>query len=215
LRDHLLHHGRITGWAPDWFGGFPALVFYFPLPSVLVVLIGTVVPYSVAFKLVTALGLLTLPVAAYRFGRAMEMAGPGPACLAAASVAFLFERSFTIYGGNIASTMAGEFSYSIGLTLAVVFWGVVAGGLRSGRHRALAATVLALTILAHAVPALFALAGAAVLVCLRPGRAALRWALTVVVAGAALTGFWTVPFLVRLPYASQVGWPKLTEFRAT
>src|SRR5436190_10831221 len=33
LRDHLLPHGRLTGWAPDWYGGFPALTFYFPLPS--------------------------------------------------------------------------------------------------------------------------------------------------------------------------------------
>ena len=37
LRDHLLPHGRITGWTPDWYAGFPALVFYFPLPSLLIV----------------------------------------------------------------------------------------------------------------------------------------------------------------------------------
>src|SRR5687767_6255198 len=35
LRDHLLPHGRITGWTPDWYAGFPALHFYFPLPSLL------------------------------------------------------------------------------------------------------------------------------------------------------------------------------------
>ena len=33
----------------------------------------------------------------------------------------LFGREFTIYGGNIASTMAGEFSFSIGLSLALLF----------------------------------------------------------------------------------------------
>src|SRR5438093_12913267 len=69
LRDHLLPHGRITGWTPDWYAGFPALVFYFPLPSLLMVLLDVLLPYGVAFKLVTVLGVLVLPVAAYQFGR--------------------------------------------------------------------------------------------------------------------------------------------------
>src|SRR3954454_24524125 len=58
LRDHLLPHGRITGWTPDWYAGFPALHFYFPLPSLLIVLADLALPYTVAFKLVTVLGLL-------------------------------------------------------------------------------------------------------------------------------------------------------------
>ena len=33
LRDHLLPQGRIAGWAPDWFAGFPAGQFYFPFPA--------------------------------------------------------------------------------------------------------------------------------------------------------------------------------------
>ncbi len=33
LRDTLLPSGRITGWTMDWYAGFPALTFYFPLPS--------------------------------------------------------------------------------------------------------------------------------------------------------------------------------------
>ena len=57
---------------------------------------------------------------------------------------FLFDESFTIYGGNIASTMAGEFSFSIALSLALLYFGVLAYGLRTGKHRALAAVLLAL-----------------------------------------------------------------------
>ena len=33
LRDHLLPQGRIAGWAPDWYAGFPAGQFYFPFPA--------------------------------------------------------------------------------------------------------------------------------------------------------------------------------------
>ena len=39
----------------------------------------------------------------------------------------------------MASTMAGEFAFSISLTLAVLYLGVAVRGLRTGRHRALAA----------------------------------------------------------------------------
>src|SRR3954447_11736998 len=28
LRDHVLAHGRLTGWTPDWYDGFPAYQFY-------------------------------------------------------------------------------------------------------------------------------------------------------------------------------------------
>ena len=33
LRDHLLATGRLTGWTPDWYAGFPAYQFYMVIPS--------------------------------------------------------------------------------------------------------------------------------------------------------------------------------------
>ncbi|HEX3667513.1 MAG TPA: hypothetical protein VHY55_00005, partial [Acidimicrobiia bacterium] len=45
LRDHLLPQGRIAGWAPDWFAGFPAGQFYFPFPALLIVALDAVLPY--------------------------------------------------------------------------------------------------------------------------------------------------------------------------
>ena len=85
---------------------------------------GSACPYGVAFKLVTVLGLLSLPVAAYAFGRLADLPFPTPALLALATVPFLFNRepllnsTGNIIGGNIASTMAGEFAFSISLSLA-------------------------------------------------------------------------------------------------
>ena len=46
LRHHLLPNGRITGWAPDWYDGFPAYHFYFPLPALMVVFLDLVLPYG-------------------------------------------------------------------------------------------------------------------------------------------------------------------------
>ena len=80
--------------------------------------------------------------------------------LALATMPFLFDRGFTIYGGNIPSTLAGEFSFSISLSFALLFLGVVARGLDTGRNRALGAVLLALTGLSHLLPTVFAVVGA-------------------------------------------------------
>jgi hypothetical protein len=213
LRDHLLPHGRLTGWAPDWYAGFPVLTFYFPLPSLAIVLLDTVLPYGIAFKLVTVSGLVTLPIAAWAFGRLAGMRSPGPACLAAATVPFLFYRGFTIYGGNVPSTLAGEFSFSISLAVALLFLGVLARGLRNGRHRGLAAVLLAVTGLCHILPAYFAVAGAIVLTLMEPSWRRLRWAVPVGAVGAALSAFWVLPFLARINLTTDMGWEKLVTYR--
>lgn len=215
LRNHLLPQGRLTGWSNDWYAGYPALTFYFPLPSLAIALLSYVVPFNIAFKLVTASGLLALPVAAWAFGRLAGTRRPVPECLAVATLPFLFDTSFTIYGGNIASTMAGEYSFSIALAIGLVFLGLVARGLEDGRHRALAASLLALTVLCHMVPALFVAFGAVVLVVMRADRRRLRWAVPVGVVGTALTAFWAVPFVFRQQYTTDMGWQKITTYMST
>ena len=212
MRDHLLPKGRLTGWAPDWYAGFPAYQFYFPLPALAIALLSYLLPYGVAFKLITVAGLVTLPISAWAFGKLSGMRFPGPPVLAVAAVPFLFDRGFTIYGGNIPSTLAGEFSFSISLSLALLFLGVVARGLDTGKHRALAGVLLALTGLSHLLPTIFAVAGVGVLYLLRPGRKRLGFVAAVIAVGALLAAFWSVPFAFRLPYANNMGWEKITEY---
>ena len=231
LKSNLLSHGRLTGWDPGWYDGFPAYTFYFPLPAVLTVLFSWVTDYNVAFKVVTVLGTVTLPVAAWAFGRLAGLRDPGPGCLAAATLPFLFEPSFSIYGGNLLSTLAGEFSYSLGLSVALVFLGVVALGLRTGRYRALAALLLAATLLCHLITFLFAVVGMGVWLVLdpdllRPFRvgargtvAALRrwghrlwWLVVAGAIGVGLTAWWLVPFVVDQPYTTTMGWQNIDGF---
>jgi hypothetical protein len=223
LRDHLLSQGRLSGWTPDWYAGFPAYHFYMVVPSLFILALDLVMPYNVAFKLVSVSGLVTMPVAAWALGRLARLPFPGPPLLAVASVVFLFDRSFSIYGGNIASTLAGEFAFSISLTLSLVFLGVVLRGLETGRHRALAAVLLALTALCHVIPAIFAVVAGLVamayfaLVGLRHGEVAtsgrrLWWAVSAGVVGGLLTTFWTLPFVLRRAYLNDMGWERITIF---
>ena len=215
VKHSLLPHLRITGWTPDWYDGFPVLTYYFPGPIVAIAVLSYVIPYDIAFKLISVLGLLTLPIAAWAFGRLARVRFPGPACLAAATLPFLFSREFTIYGGNIASTMAGEFSFSIGLSLSLVFLGVVARGLDDGRRRALAAVLLAAVGVCHILTLFFAIGGAIVLTLMRLDRRRLQWVLPVLVVAGALIAFWALPFYLRLPYATNMGYEKITTYAAT
>ena len=211
LRDTLLPQGKLAGWTPDWYAGFPAYQFYMVVPSLLIVALDVLLPYGVAFKLVTVLGVATLPIAAWALGRLARLAFPGPPLLAVAAVGFLFDRSFSIYGGNIASTLAGEFAFSLSLSLAVLYLGVLLRGLETGRHRVVGAVLLALCALCHIIPAIFAVVATAVALVLRADRGRLRWVLTTGLVGSALTAFWTVPFVLRRAYLNDMGWEKKHE----
>jgi hypothetical protein len=214
MRENLLPDGRLAGWAPDWYAGFPAVTFYFPLPALAIVALDALLPYGVAFKLVSVSGVVMMPAAAWAFGRLSGMRFPGPACLAVATLPFLFDRTFTIYGGNVASTLAGEYSFSISLAFVLLFLGLVAKGLDTGTHRAAAALVLAAAILSHVIPAVFAGVAALVMFAFRADRARLRWFLPTGLVGGALAAWWAVPFVLRVPYMNDMGWEKLTSYRA-
>ncbi|MCY3925244.1 MAG: 6-pyruvoyl-tetrahydropterin synthase-related protein, partial [bacterium] len=212
LRDHLLPAGRLSGWAPDWYAGFPAYHFYMVLPSLAIALASFVIPYGVAFKLVAVAGLVTLPLAAALFVRLAGLRFPAPAVAAVFTLPFLFDTSFSIYGGNVASTLAGEFSYSISLSLMLVYLGVVLRGLRTGRHRVLAGVLLALVGLTHLIPAIFATAATGVALAMQPGRRPLRWVAATGALGAGFAAFWLLPFWWRRAYYHNIDWVNLTEY---
>jgi len=195
LRDHLLPALRLTGWSNDWYAGFPIYRFYMVVPALLIVLLDVVLPYGIALKVVAVSGLLAFPACAYAFGRLARLSSPAPEMFAIAALVFLFDESFTIYGGNIASTMAGEFSFSISLSLTLLGFGLFVRAVEEGTHRALAAIVLALAALSHGIVLMFAFGGVVTYLALRPG--AQRWRRGTFVIGVAvlLSAFWVVPFL--------------------
>ncbi|HKY65143.1 MAG TPA: hypothetical protein VJM49_02190, partial [Acidimicrobiales bacterium] len=174
--------GAAVAWWPDRRRRTVALV----VAGLALCLVG--LPYGVAFKLVTVSGVVSLPLCTYAFGRMAGTRFPTPSVLAVSSLVFLFYRGFTIYGGNIASTLAGEFAFSMSLSLGVLYLGVVFKGLDTGRYRALAAGLLALTGLCHIIPAFWVLGATVLIVALRFRRSDAPWvpALPLVGVGAML-----------------------------
>ena len=121
----------------DWYAGMPVYRFYMVLPALAIDFVNIVLPYGVAIKFVSVLGLVTLPVCCWAFGRLAKFRHPIPELFAFAGLAFALDESFSIYGGNLKSTMAGEFSFSIALSLAMLGLGALAAGLRTGKYREL------------------------------------------------------------------------------
>jgi hypothetical protein len=239
LKTGLLSHGQLTGWDPGWYDGFPLYTYYFVLPDLLIALASYAIPYAVAFKWVTVLGSVLLPVAAWAMGRLFGMRRAFPGAVAALTLCYLFDYTYTIYGGNLFSTLAGEYAYSLSIALALVFLGLMARGLRTGRHRGWAAIVLAACILAHIIPALFALLGGVILVLMemlparvRPRDAwhvhpsdevvpqmltrpqALWWGVSTMAVGGLLVAFWWVPFGTEQAYATSMGYVNVHTFVA-
>jgi hypothetical protein len=221
LRDDLLPRGRVTGWAPGWFAGIPMLTFYFPLPYVLIALLSSPLGYQVAFKLVTVLGLLALPVTSWAAFRVLRLREPAPLLAACGATVFLFmtqvtpSQQFTIWGGNIASTMAGEFPFSISFALLPLALAVLWRVCEDGRGWRAASLLVAALVLSHILTTIVLVLSVTVLVLRRPLAAALaslrRLALVLGVA-FCLTAFWALPFLARVQYTAHFRWTQRSEY---
>jgi hypothetical protein len=182
------------------------------------------IPYNVAFKLVAVSGVVLFPAGAWALGHFAGLRAPGPALLSIASLGFAFDRSFNIYGGNIASTLAGEFAASISLTLSLVALGLIIRGTRTGEYKVRAALAIALTGLCHLLPAFFLLAAVVVLMLGRLAQtiraavtggdwrthyAALPWMLSSGILAALVSAFWVFPFWARTDFLNDMGWERI------
>lgn len=195
LRDHLLPNLQLSGWSNYWYAGFPMYRFYMVTPALAIVLLNVLLPYGVAFKIVAISGVVTLPLCCWAFGRLAGFRHPLPELFALGGMLFLFDESYSIYGGNVKSTMAGEFAFSMSLSLGILGLGLFAKGLETGRYRVRAAVVLALSCLTHGIVLIFVALGAILLWLVWMDRARFRYGLTTGLTTFLLAAFWVVPFL--------------------
>ena len=208
LRDFMLPHFRLNGWSNDWYAGFPMYRFYMLIPALLVLVVDLIAPYGIALKIIAVIGILALPVCTWLFGKFSRLLFPVPEILALASVVFLYDESFTIYGGNIASTMAGEFSFSISLSLAALTFGLFIRSMNDGRGQMITACALALSALSHGIVLLFVFGGVVLIAILwqvlNSGRRILKSASLIIGTAILLSAFWVVPFLTSHAFMTDM-----------
>jgi hypothetical protein len=195
--EQLLPRFRVHGWYPGAYLGHPLLLYYFPLPFLVMAALQPFVGLAVAFKLGTALGVFALPACAYACFRLMGFRFPAPLLAAGAAFAFLLVEENPIWGGTLASTLAGEFSYTYGACLALLFLGGAYRSYARGEPPWRAALLLGLTGLAHGYAVLWGgLASTFFLYGSRRPARTLGWLACVALASAGLIAFWLLPLLV-------------------
>jgi len=210
LADNLISSGRLLGWSNAWYAGFPVLYFYFPLPAVTTVLLDVVLPYGVAFKLVTIVGLVALPAVTYLFSRMSGFSRPIAGIAAVAGGMFLFMESYSIFGANIKSTLAGEFSFSWSFALSILYLGVVVRDVREGRGwTPLAGVLLGLTALSHVVTTMIIVIATVPLLFRKGGPRVVfpSWLL-----GFGIAAFWALPLILGVMggLTTDMGWSAVT-----
>ncbi len=205
LKTELLPAGRLFGWDQGNFFGYPNFQYYFIPPFLLAVLLSYVMPLTMALKLVTVLGVIGLPVAVYGALRLLAYPRPLPLVGAWASLVFLFNERYTMFGGNWLSTLAGEFSYSIAFLLLVVFVAFLRRGVAVRRYFVINAVLLALIGLSHAfvflvavVTPLYFLIGRA------QARANIGYVAGVYGLAFLLMAFWVLPMLALFDYTTPI-----------
>ena len=226
LLEDLLPSGRILGWSMDWYAGFPAMYFYFPLPALTTVLLDLVLPYGVAFKVVTIVGLVALPTCSYFFLKFQGFTRYIAVIGGVAGSLFVFMESYSIFGANIKSTLAGEFSFSWSFALSVLFVGMAVRNYRKGViFEPWAAIVLGLTAMSHVITTIVVVF-ATVPLLFSPlavwfsnranvkdaARGALGLAVTYLVA-FGISAFWSLALGVRVfgGMTSDMGWAPVTN----
>jgi len=210
---HIFSHFSLTGWSWEWFAGFPLYTFYFPLPALVTVALSHLISYDVAFKLVTVLGSFALPFALGALARAAKLSGSLQAATVLVALVYLFGTTYTVDGGNLASTLAGEYDFSLALSLGIFFLARVVAGLDRPRDKALGAVLLATSMLSHAIPALF-VATVAVLWMLSEHRVRRIGQLAFVgFVGAGLVAFWLLPLGADFGYTGSLNYANLTDVR--
>ncbi len=133
LRDSMLSGGSIFTWIHGNYAGFPIFLNYFPLPFFIMSLLSLCMPLTIAFKLVTVLPVAALPAAIYACLRQLGQRGFVCTVGSALSLPFLVMEGNSMWGGNIASTLAGEFCFGISLVLAVYLTGRLFSDLPRGK----------------------------------------------------------------------------------
>ena len=208
LKLNLLEGRGITSWAPGWWCGFPLFQYYFCLPYLLIVMLDSILPFNVAFKLVSVSGIFALPPASYAAGRILRLPRPAPLLLAVASIPVLFVRSHTMWGVNIASTLAGMIANSIGFSIMLLATASCFRDMEDGAFRLRTVFLLAALPASHFFTTLAACLVLAAALCFSPSgtfRGRLR-----ALAGAGLPAllimsWWLVPLAAKREFSVDFG----------
>lgn len=136
-------------WNPGNLMGEPHLLHYFPVPYLLMALLSLFMPLGRAFNIGTLLPLFLAPFAVYYALRGLGIRRLTSGFASFASLFFFFNESYSMWGGNATSLLAGQFAHMYGLLFLFLFIGWTAREIRSGQMRYGPSLVIAAIACSH------------------------------------------------------------------
>lgn len=205
MKEQILPNLRLTGWYMGNYAGYPFFVFHFPFLFIIGALLGYVIPLTIAFKLVTMLGVFLLPLSCYFFIKILKFKDPTPIIMAIFSIPFLFNEGSSAWGGNILSSIVGEIGYSIGFAAMILYLAFAYAYLAEGKYFQFAIIAFFLTGFNHVYTLIVGVICPLILL-LPKDTFVLRAKRLLQVYGITflLLGFWIIPFILNLQYATMM-----------
>jgi len=211
MNKYLIPKLKLIGWSQDWFLGYPAFQFYFPLLFFLTGILGYLIPLNISFKIGTVLGTFLLPICTYLSFKLMKFKFPVPAIASSITLLFLFverinpNQIYSMWGGNIPSTLAGEFSYSFALALSILFLGTFYHGLKNNKNFISNAFILTLIILSHFFLFIFSIIST-LFYLLTDFKKSLKYCIKIYILTFLFSSFWLIPMLAKISYTLPHVW---------
>jgi uncharacterized membrane protein len=202
LKESLLPKLKIVGWCHGWYAGIPMFQFYFPLLFVVSAIMSYLIPLQISFKLVTILGTFLLPIAAFLCMKFMRFKFPIPIIAAIFTLPFLFNQGNSMWGGNIPSTLAGEFSFSFSLSLMILLSGLMYRGIEEKRFAIKNSIIFALMALTHIITVMVFVLASSFFLLRKKFFSNLKYLLLVYFLAFLLIAFWFLPLVLKLKYTT-------------
>ena len=142
----ILPSGHITSWMPEVFAGFSFLSYYFPFAFITIAALAQFIAFAPAMKIGMFAAAMLLPGAVwvgsvYILKQARRLALWGTL----ATLAFLLHEQNSLWGGNLMSTLAGEFTQSYGAFFSILTLMTWVRVIQTGKHWWVVALLEALT----------------------------------------------------------------------
>lgn len=213
ITEHLHSKGKLTGWYPGSYAGFPILTFYTPLAFILISIFSFIINFNIAFKIISVLGIVGIPFSVYILTKKLKFQKNGQLIAATLSLLFILNEAYSMYGGNLTSTLAGEFAHALGNVFLLIFTGYLYSGIKNKKYSKVNSILLCLTGLSHPYPFIIAVLQQIFFLLpkfysIKEIKENFKYIVKVNLLAFLLIAFWAIPFVVYIQYTTEA----LTEF---
>ncbi len=199
---------KINGWSNDWFAGYPLYYFYFPFPAILTFFLNLIIPYGVAFKLMVSGSIILIVYSVEKLFRKEDKLFSHIGIVA--GLMFALTESFTIYGGNLASTLAGQFSFTYSLAFANLAIYFIAKSKHIYRVP-ISSIFLSLCLLSHLIPFILYLPAYSIYWLICKEKIELKL-LSILIFTTMVTRF-IVPLIYNLEFTTNMSYTPYTRIK--